>query len=120
MECDTASAPVVGDEARFDLTAFFLLFCGFLGCDDLVCDLRFKDGSSAVTCFGPRGTCSAPQRRITVPDAVSYCCDVVRQDCGPGLRCQAFAVDADIRFSACVAGRRMATSGLGLGDRTKK
>lgn len=98
----TVSAVVVGDEASLEVD----LFGG-------TCGIRFADGASELTCDvphpdGPEGNrvmCGgAQQQRITEPGAVSYCCDVVQQDCGAGLRCQVFNASADgsIRMTACI------------------
>ena len=95
---DSVSARVMGDEASFD----FPWKGG-------VCELRFADGDSNVACDLPDGNspgerlmCTATHQRFTEPTAVSHCCDVVRQDCGPGLRCQAVEADAPVGYSACV------------------
>ena len=91
----TESFPVVGDEASLDFS---------LG--EATCELRFADGDSNVACDVPNGgdplMCTAAQQRFTEPDAVSYCCDVMQQDCGAGLRCQIFNAVGNLRYTACV------------------
>lgn len=71
------------------------------------CSGTVADGALGTLECGAAGiTCTMSGTRVAMPNAVDYCCDVVAQDCGAGMRCQSMGTTENLSLvSVCVPDR---------------
>lgn len=70
------------------------------------------DGTATMSCTGAGITCSGDVKPVTLKGASTSCCDVMKQQCAAGERCQVVgSSDPNALFTGCIADDGKAASG---------